>query len=99
MKPTLLPALAAALLLGCRQGQPTPGANQVPAEPPQLTVEFFTRDQPPIDGMSVWQSRIVVQADRFYLIDSLKATASPVALPGMTEVVALATEGSRRALA
>lgn len=45
--------------------------------------------------MLEWDGRVVVEADRFYVLDAEGAAAVPLRLPGVEQVVGLATWGRR----
>ena len=52
-----------------------------------MDATLFRRDQPSIRHLLEWDGRMIVEADRFYLLDVERAAAVPLRLPGVEEVV------------
>jgi len=62
-------------------------------EPTDKSIDpaLFKRDQPTLLRVGEWDGRVVVEADRFYTLDLDRATAKPLELPGVEEIVGVAT--------
>lgn len=66
-----------------------------------LDPSLFRRDQPRIARMFPWRNQIVVESDRYYVVDPENATATPMSVPGTETVIgsSLAQLGADRGLA
>src|ERR1043165_188661 len=78
-------------LNGASDVQWVPSAN--------IPVDLFKRDQPSITEMLIWGAEIVVRADRLYTVNPHRAIASPLEIPGMTSIAALAMKGKSERVA
>ncbi len=99
-----IPLLLLLLLLGVPLSVTAPGfvvpRCVAPAWAGQpLDEKLFKRGQPYVHRLVAWDGRVVVQADRFYVLDLGRAVASPLDLPGTREVIDVTTWGKDRALA